>query len=87
MVNIALYSSKAEIRVPVGGGWWWCKPIIVSNPQPSYFGLLLGWVAVAWLGFGDMTIYFFPTFFKQLLTSLVKECLVSSSKINYEILE
>ena len=42
----------------VGGvGWgWWCKPIIVSNPQPSYFGLLLVWVAVAWLGFVVMTI-------------------------------
>ena len=39
----------------VGGGWW-CKPIFMSNPQPSYFGLLLGWVAVAWLGFGVMTI-------------------------------
>ena len=34
----------------------WCKPIFMSNPQPSYFGLLLGWVAVAWLGFGVMTI-------------------------------
>ena len=34
----------------------WCKPIIMSNPKPSYFGLLLGWVAVAWLGFGVMTI-------------------------------
>ena len=56
LVNIALYCSKAEIRVPVGGGGWWCKPIIVSNPQPSYFGLHLGWVAVAWLGFGVMTI-------------------------------
>ena len=22
----------------------------LSNPQPSYFGLLLGWVAAAWLG-------------------------------------
>ena len=63
LVNIALYCSKAEIRVPVvggggGGGGWWCKPIIMSNPQPSYFGLLLGWVAVAWLGFGVMTILF-----------------------------
>ena len=38
-----------------GGGGGWCKPIIVSNPQPSCFGLLLGWVAVAWLGFGVMT--------------------------------
>ena len=28
----------------------WCKPIIVSNPQPSCLGLLLGW-----LGFGVMT--------------------------------
>ena len=28
----------------------------MSNPQPSCFGLLLGWVAVAWLGFGVMTI-------------------------------
>ena len=61
LVNIALYCSKAEIRVPVvvgwdGWWWWWCKPIIMSNPQPSYFGLLLGWVAVAWLGFGVMTI-------------------------------
>jgi len=27
----------------------------MSNPQPSCFGLLLGWVAVAWLGFGVMT--------------------------------
>ena len=53
LVNIALYCSKAEIRVPGGGGW--CKPIFVSNPQPSCFGLLLGWVAVAWLGFGVMT--------------------------------
>ena len=34
----------------------WCKPIIMSNQQPSYFVLLLGWVAVAWLGFGVMTI-------------------------------
>ena len=33
-----------------------CKPIFMSNPQPSCFGLLLGWVAVAWLGFGVMTI-------------------------------
>ena len=39
----------------MGGGVGWCKPIFVSNPQPSYFGLLLGWVAVAWLGFGVMT--------------------------------
>ena len=39
-----------------GGRWLWCKPIIMSNPQLSYFGLLLGWVAVAWLGFGVMTI-------------------------------
>ena len=54
--NIALYSSKAEIRVPGGGVVGWCKPIIVSNPQPSCFGLLLGWVAVALLGFGVMTI-------------------------------
>ena len=38
------------------GGGGWCKPIIVSNPQPSYFELLLDWVAVAWLGFGVMTI-------------------------------
>ena len=38
-----------------GGGGGWCKPIFVSNPQPSCFGLLLGWVAVAWLGFGVMT--------------------------------
>ena len=30
----------------------------MSNPQPSYLGLLLGWVAVAWLGFGVMTIQF-----------------------------
>ena len=56
LVNIALYCSKAEIRVPVVGGGWWCKPIIVYNPQPSYFGLLFGWVAVDWLGFGVMTI-------------------------------
>ena len=59
LINIALYCSKAEIRVPVvvvGGGVGWCKPIFMSNPQPSYFGLLLGWVAVAWLGFGVMTI-------------------------------
>ena len=56
LVNIALYCSKAEIRVPVVGGGWWFKPIIVYNPQPSYFGLLLGWVAVDWLGFGVMTI-------------------------------
>ena len=56
LVNVALYCSKAEIRVP-GGGWGgWCKPIIMSNPQPSCFGLLLGWVAVAWLGFGVITI-------------------------------
>ena len=56
LANIALYCSKAERRVPgwVVGGW--CKPIFVSNPQPSYFGLLLGWVAVAWLGFGVMTM-------------------------------
>ena len=42
----------------MGGGVvvGWCKPIFVSNPQPSCFGLLLGWVAVAWLGFGVMTI-------------------------------
>ena len=50
----------ADLKVPCGGGggwwWWWCKPIFVSNPQPSCFGLLLGWVAVAWLGFGVMTI-------------------------------
>ena len=56
LANIALYCSKAEIRVPVVGGGGWCKPIIMSNPQPSYFGLLLGWVAVAWLGFKVMTI-------------------------------
>ena len=62
LINITLYCSKAEIRVPVVVGWWWwwvggwCKLIFVSNPQPSYFGLLLGWVAVAWLGFGVMTI-------------------------------
>ena len=52
LVNIALYCSQAEIRV---GGW--CKPIIMSNRQPSCFGLLLGCVAVALLGFGVMTIY------------------------------
>ena len=40
----------------VGG---WCKVIFMSNPQPSCFGLLLGWVAVAWLGFGVMTIIFY----------------------------
>ena len=56
LINIALYCSKAEIRVPVVVGGGWCKPIFVSNPQPSCFGLLLGWVAVAWLGFGVMTI-------------------------------
>ena len=39
-----------------GGVVGWCKPIFMSNPQPSCFGLLLGWVAVAWLGFGVMTI-------------------------------
>ena len=58
-IIIALYCSKAEIRVPVVGGgvgWWWCKLIFMSNPQPSYFGLLLDWVAVAWLGSGVMTI-------------------------------
>ena len=33
----------------------WCKLIFVSNPQPSCFGLLLGWVAVTLLGFGAMT--------------------------------
>ena len=36
-----------------GGGW--CKPIFVANPQPSCFGLLLGKVAVAWLGFWVIT--------------------------------
>ena len=56
LANIAPYCSKAERRVPwVGGGWWWCKPIFVSNPQPSYFGLLFGWFAIAWLGFAVMT--------------------------------
>ena len=40
---------------PIG---WWCKPIFMSNPQPSCFGLLVGWVAVAWLGFGVMTTLF-----------------------------
>ena len=51
LVNIALYCFKAEIRVPVVvvgvDGVGGCKPIFVSNPQQSYFGLLLGWVAVA----------------------------------------
>ena len=61
LVNIALYCSKAEIRVPVVVGWW-CKPIIMSNPQPSYFGLLLGWVAVALLRFGVMTIFAGPVY-------------------------
>ena len=56
-VNFAVCCYKAEFRVPVVvGGVGWCKPIFVSNPQPSYFELLLGWVAVAWLGFGVMTI-------------------------------
>ena len=55
LVYIALFFSKAERRVSVGWGGW-CKPIIMSNPQPSYFGFLLGWVAVALLGFGVMTI-------------------------------
>ena len=58
--KVGLYCSEAESRVPcgvVGGGGGWCKPIIMSNPQPSYFVLLLGWVAVAWLGFGVMTIF------------------------------
>ena len=41
------------VVVVVGG---WCKPIFMSNPQPSCFVLLLGWVAVAWLGFGVMAI-------------------------------
>ena len=44
----------------MGGVVGLCKPIFVSNPQPSYFGLLLDWVAVAWLGFGVMTIFGFP---------------------------
>ena len=57
LANIALYCSKAERRVPGGWGGGWCKSIFMSNPQPSYFGLLLGWVAVAWLGFGVMTIF------------------------------
>ena len=60
LVNIPLYCSKAERRVPGGVGGWggvgWCKPIFLSNPQPSYFGLLLGWVAVALLWVGVMTI-------------------------------
>jgi len=73
LANIALYCSKAERRVPgwvVGGGW--CKPIFVSNPQPSCFGLLLGWVAVAWLGFGVMTIKLHDQgkYFKEALKSL-----------------
>ena len=62
LVNIALFCYKAEIRVPVvvGGGVvvvvvGWCKPIFVANPQPSCFGLLLGKVAVAWLGFWVIT--------------------------------
>ena len=56
MVNFALYCSHAEIRVLVVGGVGWCKPIFMSNPQPSCFGSLLGWVSVAWLDFGVMTI-------------------------------
>ena len=57
LVNIALHCYKAEIRVPVvgGDGGGWCKPIFVSNPQPSCFGLLLGWVAVTLLCFAVMT--------------------------------
>ena len=50
------------------GGW--CKPIFLSNPQPSCFGLLLSWVAVAWLGFGVMTIVTYS--YSQL--SLVTTC-------------
>ena len=33
-------------------GWWWWG----VKPQPSYLGLLLGWVAVALLWVGVMTI-------------------------------
>ena len=65
---------KAEIRVPGGGAVvGWCKPIIMSNPQPSCFGLLLSWVAVALLGFGIMTITGFKVLkFEVLKTSRVK---------------
>ena len=51
---LGLYCSKAESKVSVVG-WWLCKPIFMSNPKPSCFGLLLGWLAVAWLAFGVMT--------------------------------
>ena len=61
LVNIALYCSKTESRVSGGGVVGGCKAIFVSNPQPSCFGLLLGWVAVAWLGFGVMTTNSFGT--------------------------
>ena len=52
---------KEEFLWWVGGGGGWCKPIFMSNPQPSCFVLLLGWVAVAWLGFGVMTTIGFDT--------------------------
>ena len=56
LVNIALYCSKAGIRVPVVG-WWWGGVVMQTDfrVKPTT-QLLLGWVAVAWIGFGVMTI-------------------------------
>ena len=61
----------------VGG---WCKPIFVSNPQPSCFGLLLGWVAVAWLGFGVMTIVLSCTWHRHLL---ILPCIAVRVKLEF----
>ena len=42
LLNIALYCSKAETRVSVGG-WVVCKVIFVSNQTTLHcFGLLVG---------------------------------------------
>ena len=51
LVNIALYCSKTKVEFPV---------IVQTDfhvkPTTKLLGVAFGWVAVAWLGFGVMTI-------------------------------
>ena len=40
---------KAETRVPVVGGWWWCKVIFVSNHQPNWVAYCCCFAVWLWL--------------------------------------
>ena len=62
------YTQKCGGYTQKCGGYTMCKPIFVSNPQPSYFGLLLDWVAVAWLGFGVMTKWVVKVFWACIIS-------------------